>query len=342
MKDKSEIRLNLATREWVIFAPERRKRPKDFDKSAAGGKIPEYDPDCPFCPGNEDKLPEIISEIADSSGWHTRVVPNKFPALERHYSSERYSRGIYTGMQGFGTHEVLIETPRHNGFPAALSQREMEYIIEMYHRRYCEVLSDTRFQMCIIFKNHGPAAGTSLEHPHSQLIGLGIVPRHIRTRENEAQRFYDIYNKCVFCHLMESELSHERRIVYENESFVGYIPYAADVPYQITIMPRRHRADFGNSSERERKDMAIALQNLLGRLHSKLNDPDYNLVLHSAPRYKEGEPHLHWYMEISPRITTKAGFELGTGLSINPTLPELDADFLNNIDNNIGNDNDKA
>jgi UDPglucose--hexose-1-phosphate uridylyltransferase len=152
--------------------------------------------------------------------------------------------------------------------------------------------------------------------------------------ENEAQRHFDNYNKCVFCQIMEFERTMRTRVIYENDSFVAYVPYAAEVPFQITLMPIRHRADFGNTDPKERDDLALALVNVLGRLRSKLGDPDYNYVLHSAPRFKEGEPHLHWHMEIRPRITTKAGFELGAGISINPSLPEDDADLLNQIGEN--------
>jgi UDPglucose--hexose-1-phosphate uridylyltransferase len=166
-----------------------------------------------------------------------------------------------------------------------------------------------------------------------------MVPRYIRWREEEAQRYFDEWGRCVFCDILNFEMEDRRRVILENDSFIAFIPYAAEVPFEIWIMPKGHRADFGNISGAEKTDLAPALRYCLARLHDKLGDPDYNYVINTSARYRADEPQLHWYLQILPRLTTRAGFEIGSGININPSLPERDADFL--IDNQTSTPQDK-
>ena len=328
---ESEIRQNKATREWVVFAPSRGKRPHDFkQKKREGNGLPDFDRDCPFCPGHEEALGSIIMALhgPECDSWQTRVVPNKFPALTPHGNTDRQGKGIYMTMNAYGRHEVIIESPKHNHQIALMSVQEVETIIETYHQRYVHLMKQHENMMTILFRNHGARAGTSLIHPHSQIIVTGMVPQYIRKREEEAQRHFDEHGHCVYCDILKFESRDRRRVILENGSFLAFIPFAADVPFEIWIMPLKHQADFGHISDAEKTDMAAALQSVLSRLHRKLNDPDYNYVITTAARYRAGEPQLHWYLQISPRLTTRAGFEIGSGISINPSLPEQDAEFL--------------
>jgi UDPglucose--hexose-1-phosphate uridylyltransferase len=232
-------------------------------------------------------------------------------------------------MPGYGQHEVIIESPDHDQDLATMSIEEVETVIETYHKRYVSLMQVHKNMMAIIFRNHGMKAGASLSHPHSQMIVTGMVPQNIRVREQEAQRYYDQWQRCVYCDILEFEQHHRRRVIAENESFLAFIPFAADVPFETWIMPKEHEADFGSISAIEKSHFALILKNVLTRLYDKLSDPDYNYVINTAARYKAEEPQIHWYCQISPRLTTPAGFELGSGISINPSLPEIDADFLN-------------
>jgi UDPglucose--hexose-1-phosphate uridylyltransferase len=209
-----------------------------------------------------------------------------------------------------------------------MSIEEVEIIIETYHKRYMDLMLVHENLMAIIFRNHGMQAGASLSHPHSQIIVTGMVPRHIRWREQEAQQYYDEWARCVYCDILEFETSNRRRVIEENQSFLAFVPFAAEVPFEVWIMPKNHQADFGSISDQEKGDFALMLKNILTKLYEKLNDPDYNYVINTAARYKAEEPQIHWYCQIQPRLTTQAGFELGAGISINPSLPETDADFL--------------
>lgn len=330
MLEHGEIRQDKATRQWVIYAPARRKRPKDFKQAAPSmASLPEHSHQCPFCPGNEAALPPVLFEtVRQQGGWQTRVVPNKFPALDPRGRVARRKSGIFITMEGFGHHEVVIETPLHNRDLSTMPPGEVASVIETYHRRYTDLLRKDGIMMAIIFRNHGERAGTSLIHPHSQIIATGIVPNSIRWREEEAQRYYDEWGTCVFCDILEYELRDGARIIHQNGSFVTFVPFAAEVPFETWVMPRRHGADFEAIADQEKDDLAGALTHALGRLREALQDPDYNYVLNTWARYRANEPQLHWYLQIRPRIMTPAGFEIGSGMSINPSIPEDDAAFL--------------
>jgi UDPglucose--hexose-1-phosphate uridylyltransferase len=329
---QSEVRQNKATREWVIFSPARGKRPHDFKRTGEQREaLPAFDKACPFCPGNDHMLGPILLETVGQAHnpWQTRIIANKFPAVTPHREGGRFQTGLYMAMPGYGRHEVIIENPQHNRQVALMTAPEVEAVIETYHRRYSDLMDDHQNMMTLIFRNHGPRAGTSLIHPHSQLISTSMVPRFIRQREEEAERYFDQWGRCVFCDILAYELKHQHRVVLENPSFGVFVPFAADVPFETWVVPKRHQSDFGQISDKEKTDLASALLDILSRLYHKLNDPDYNYVVNTSPRYRAAEPQLHWYLQIRPRLTTQAGFEIGSGISINPSLPEKDANFLN-------------
>lgn len=327
----NEIRQNKATKQWVIYASTRRMRPHDFRQPQKEESLLTLDKNCPFCPGNEKMLPNIIMQLPNNEKdkWQIRLVPNKFPALITSGDTYRNSRDIYLVMEGYGRHEVVIESPYHNQDLAKLSEKEIGLIIETYHKRYVELIKEHENMMIIIFRNHGQRAGTSLNHPHSQLIVTGIVPHHIRWREQEAQRYFDEFGCCVYCDILVYEQKNRQRVIFENKSFLAFIPFAAEVPFEIWIIPKKHQADFGFISDEEKSDLSLALKDILSRLYIKLHDPDYNYIINTSARYKAREPQLHWYLQIWPRLTTRAGFEIGSGISINPSIPEEDAKFLN-------------
>lgn len=330
----SEIRQNKATKEWVIIAPSRGKRPLDFAQVKTDRKPePPHDPECPFCPGNEARLEPRLYEARalNSHGWQTRVVPNKYPALTPNNSVQRYAVGPYVALPGYGHHEVVIESPRHDLDLAVMPDEQLQAIIATYHQRYLTLRADPKNTLVLIFRNHGARAGASLKHPHSQVITTGMIPQHFRWREEEAERYYDEWGRCVFCDMLAFEAENRQRVVLETDKYLAFVPFAAEVPFEIWIMPKRHQPDFAHSSETERMELADAMRNILGRLYAKLNDPDYNYVINTYNR-PDNEAHVHWYLRIRPRLVTRAGFEIGTGIRINPSLPEADAALLNDHD----------
>ncbi|MGK7930667.1 MAG: galactose-1-phosphate uridylyltransferase [Microcystaceae cyanobacterium] len=328
----SQIRLNMVTGEWVIYAPRRGKRPHDLDQSLVKSDNPaQNEQDCPFCQHNQQVLSKtLIEEIPDKTGesWQIRVIENGYPALTPHKDTERISCGFYLKTAAYGRQEVIIESPNHYATLDTLPVSEVEQVIEAYHRRYLKLMEDPLIKMVIIFRNQGKKAGASLRHPHSQLIASSVVPRNRRWQDEEAQRYFDCWDRCLYCDILGAELQAKERLVAENDSFVAFVPYAAEVSYEVWIVPKRHQADFGDIQPEEKKAFAAILRHILRRIAKKLGNPDYNYVINSAVRYKSEEPQLHWYCQIIPRIGTPAGFELGSRMSINPSLPEENAEFL--------------
>ncbi len=291
--------------------------------------VPAFDAHCPFCPGNEDFLPEVIVEFGGKDSPRAlKVVRNKYPALTPDGRLERSRQGIYLRMEGCGYHEVVIETPVHNRQIPFMSGEEMEMVIEAYHRRYLDLMEDGRIMLIGIFRNYGPRAGASLIHPHSQIIATSLVPGHIREQEYRAERYFDEHGRCMLCDMLEEELSARARVVHESPSFVCFVPYAAFQPFEVLIVPRVHRAHFGEISEQEKTDLAACLKGVIGLQCSALGDPDYNYVIHSSAKFRSGEPQAHWFLKHRPRLSIPAGFEMGSGMSISTSLPEEDATYL--------------
>lgn len=333
-----EFRQNLATKEWIIIASERQKRPHDFVKLRPPmHQLPAIDPGCPFCPGHEAETPEPIADFppgTGAGGWQVRVIPNKFPALipdgdECSACSTR--EGPYLKRKGVGHHEVVVETPRHNQDLPMLSEEHMERVMLMYHLRYNALAESPSTELVVLFRNHGERAGTSIIHPHSQIVASSIVPFHVRNKLYEGQRYFDAYNRCVYCDIIDHELRDGLRVVMANEHFVAITPYASSVPYEIWLLPRHHHATFGTVEEDELRDLAHVLRNLLARLWRLLDDPDYNFVIDTAPEHMAAVPFYHWHLEIYPRLTTRAGFEIGSGIGINIVEPEQAAASLRGV-----------
>lgn len=329
----SEIRQNLVTKDWVIIATERAKRPEDFKKTGKTKEVlPEYDKKCPFCPGNEAAMsPEETLRIDKNGKWQVRIVPNKFPALSKTGERVRQIDGIKRRLTGVGLHEVVIETPLHNMTTALLPAENIRSIIEAYRQRYNEMIQDNRIEMIIVFKNHGPAAGTSLIHPHSQIVATPVVPTQVRERFISTQKYFDENLECVFCKILSEELKEGTRIVLETKHFVAFIPYAALSPFHCWIYPRRHCSSFGDITDEEISDLTVNLKTTLMKYYYGLDDPDFNFVIRSSPTDMKKLDFFHWYISVIPRITKTAGFELGSGMFINSSLPENDAKFLREV-----------
>ncbi len=326
----AELRQNLATREWVIIANERAHRPNAY--AEAPGRLrtherPEYESVCPFCLGNEELDLEVCRD-APTGLWGTRVVRNKYPALDLESTLTRRFNGVERSMAGVGYHEVLVEHPFHNATLALMTDEEIRAVLEMYLRRGREIAADSRVEQIVFFKNHGERAGASLFHAHSQIVGLPIVPGDIRHRIEEARRFFDDTGRCVFCTMLDDELSRGQRLIAVNEHFAAFILYASSSPFHIWIMPRVHQTSFLALEQPALTHLGPLLRDVLFRLYAHLNDPDYNMIIRSTPTREPENGYFHWYMAIVPRLSRSAGLELGSGIWINPSLPEQCADYL--------------
>ena len=320
----TELRLDATIRNWVIVAPERSKRPDAFRR----GQHPRGEPNdtCPFCAGREAETPpELFRLPDDDGGWRLRVVPNKFAALSGDGSRDQTANGLgFTSMPGTGSHEVVIESPRHDWDISTADEREVQDVLTAYRARHLALRAPPA-SMVVIFRNHGAGAGTSLPHPHSQIVASHVVPLLVRHRFDVAMQHYDDTGNCLYMEILHRELADGRRIVTQNEGFVAFQPFAAAAPFETWIMPRTHRASFADTTDDELAHLAPLLRDVLGALRGLLNDPDYNYVINSAPPGDEDRPYFLWHLQIVPRLTTPAGFELGSGISVNPSSPELTA-----------------
>jgi UDPglucose--hexose-1-phosphate uridylyltransferase len=326
-----ELRQNRFTKEWVIIATERAKRPEELAVHRDAKPLPHYSEKCPFCPGNEKLAPPEILRLPDNGGWQVRVVPNKFAALSREGEPKWKIEQSRRVINGVGIHDVIVETPDHALTTALLPQKHVEQIVRAYVQRYQDASNDPRVAHVTIFKNHGPAAGTSLEHPHSQMIATPVISSQVRGRLHEALRHYDEFGECIFCQVIQEELEQRTRIVLTSEHFVAMMPYASPTPFCMHIYPRRHAASFGSIRDDEMQDLAFVLRTLLGKLYVGLENPDFNYTVRSAPHENDGVKYYHWYLSVIPRLTRVAGFELGSGMFINTVLPEAAAEFLRNV-----------
>ena len=342
----TQYRQDLITGRWVIVAKERARRPAAFLSEEASDQSPLYRPEyvenCPFCYGNEEETPpeEVVWREEDTlknagptclTRWKVRVVPNKFPAVEPHNHPEMFSAlpgFLYRGMPGFGVHEVIIETPLHNRHPGDLTRHQTELILEAYLHRLRFHAHNPNLKYVQLFRNHLREAGASLEHPHSQMVGLPFLPGEIQREMDGSYRFFLREGRCPYCSLIQEELSCGERIVYQAENFVALVPYAARVPFETWILPRRHRSAFSQLLAEEIGELAEVFQKVLGGMARSLNHPPYNLFLHTAPLREDELPGYHWHLEILPRLANLAGFEMGSGVYINVTPPEEAAAYL--------------
>ena len=326
-----EFRFNILTREWVIIATERAKRPMEFAQTAPRLNLPSYDKKCPFCPGNEHMTSAEVDRIESAPGiWQTRAFKNKFPALDESLQPNESGDFLRPRIDGFGIHEVIVDSPKHNKGITDLPQPGVEKIIESYLRRYRVHAQDPRVKQIIIFKNNGEKAGSSLIHPHSQLIATPIVSSQVQERIRVTQEYRAEHHKCLICEMIRQEIALNQRIIYQNKHFVSFLPYAALSSFHTWIFPLDHHAHFGNITDEIIPDLADILYYVIKSHEKLLNRPDYNFVIRTAPIGLPNEDY-HWYISIIPRLTKTAGFEIGSNIYINGSLPELNALELRNV-----------
>ncbi len=325
-----ELRRDPIIGRWVIIASERGNRPYDFviekDKTKGGF--------CPLCPGHEHTTPpEVLvygrpDHNPNGPGWQLRVVPNKFPALIIEGDLDKRGEGIYDKMNGIGAHEVIIESPNHHETLAKMKIDQLVLVFRAYKDRLIDLARDTRFQYIIVFKNFGKAAGASLEHSHSQLIALPIVPQIIQEELDGCIRYFDYKERCVFCDIIRQERSQDIRLVDENEDFITICPFAPRSPFEMWVLPKRHQSRFISMDDGQLHQLARLFSSTMKKLEKVLPNVPYNFMLHTAPLKDSHLEHYHWHIEIMPKVNTVAGFEWGTGFHINTVPPEEAASIL--------------
>ncbi|MGE0426342.1 MAG: DUF4931 domain-containing protein [Reyranellaceae bacterium] len=327
----SEYRQDPHSGGWVLVAPERGNRPGKRDWAHAQPDVGWHDATCPFCAGQEALLPEILEEMpaSDPPGWLTRVVPNKFPALavDAETSGARDASGGRLEA-GFGRHDVIVESARHDGDFANFTDVELDAVLRTYRARYVALAAQPRTRHVVLFRNRGRRAGASLSHPHAQIVAMDRLPPRVKRIAASARNHHRRYGRCATCREVEDLLAHRERLVRETPRFVLAVPYAPAGPFELVLIPRRHAASFGDADDLELHELGDLLRWAVARLDGLLETPPYNLALESIETEGRGGVSLHWRFSILPRLTNRGGFELATDLAINPSSPERDARIL--------------
>ncbi|MCG2714637.1 MAG: galactose-1-phosphate uridylyltransferase [Candidatus Omnitrophica bacterium] len=326
-----ELRRDPVVGRWVIVDTDHPNKPEDFkyEQNIIKGGL------CPFCYGNEFMTPPEISCFRDPStgantpGWQVRVVANKFPALQIEGELERRGLGIYDMSNGIGAHEVLIESPYHNKDIPELLPGEVENYLKMCCVRAADLKKDSRFKYIMVFRNYGSAAGASLEHPHTQLVALPMVPKNALEEIHGARDYFNYRERCIFCDIIRQEIQDKSRVILENKYFISFCPFVSRFPFGIMIMPKQHSGYFCHISNDEVSGLAVILKDTLAKLKKVFVNLSYNYIIHSAPINGEADvEYYHWHIEIMPKLTQVAGFEWGTGFYLDSTSPELAAQYL--------------
>jgi len=325
-----ELRQDIVTGEWVVIAADRALRPTDFSKVRAAE--PEKG-DCPFDHGRETMTPLEVVAIRpddtepDSPGWQVRVVPNKFPAFAAGERVEE-SSSMFPRRPADGSHEVIIHTPDHDKNLTTMSVEEVALVLEVYRDRYRANSGNPDIRYIHIIVNHGRESGASLEHSHSQLFGVPLVPVLVQQELAGASRYHGSKGECVFCRIVREELESGVRVVSQTDGFVALAPFAPRLPFEVWLIPRLHQESFEMISDGRLEDFAKILRDVLGRYRDKFDDPPYNYYIHTAPCDGSDYGYYHWHLEMFPKLTTLGSFELGTSMMINIATPEHTAKYL--------------
>jgi len=329
-KSLSELRFDLVSKDWVVIATGRAKRPETFAKlERFKEQVPEKD--CFFCHLETQEKP-VLEYKGDAGEWQVVVIPNKYPAFSHSDSLHERAEGPYSLMDGVGFHELVV-THDHQKSLAELPFQQVRRVIDAYQERYLELANEKFVNYVSIFHNHGREAGASVAHPHSQIIAIPLIDPDLQRSLNGSRLFFENQGECVHCQMLEWDLEDGRRIIFANKEFVVLAPFASRVAFEVRIYPREHHAYFERIKDNEKDLLAEAVQVALKKFFIGLNDSAYNFFIHTAPCDGKDYGHYHWHFEILPKTSTWAGFELGAGIEISTIEPEKAAEYLRNIAN---------
>jgi UDPglucose--hexose-1-phosphate uridylyltransferase len=326
----SHLRKDPVTQRWVVIHPGRAELPLP-NWRVSPTELPADA--CPFCPGNEAEAgSEIYAEREPGSprngpGWWVRVLAARYPILHIEGELEKAAEGMYDSMNAIGAHEILIETPEHDRHWAHLEILQLERVLRACQQRSLDLRHDARFRYLIWVKNHGLPT-RMFHHPHSHIVAAPFVPRVI---EEELKGFADHMRwkeRCVLCDMVRQEIGIGRRVILREGSMMVFVPFAPRFAHECWIVPVEHGHDFAAVRPSELRDLTRAIQGILARMLRLLNDPPYTLVLHSSPMGEFTREEYHWHLELVPHPFQVLGLEWGTGIYINPVLPEVAADRL--------------
>jgi len=340
LKFPSELRLDMVSGDWVVIATGRAKRPETFKKEKRR-RIRASKKECPFCNIKTQETATLVFSNGQKvsfknwkdlpEDWTVVSIPNKYPAFFPYPKLDRRKEnGLYEKMNAAGFHEVII-SKSHTKHIGVLPVPKVREIFDVYKHRYL-ALKDKKFVNHIsIFHNHGPEAGASIAHPHSQIITTPLIDVDLNNALSASKTYKRKEKECIYCRMNDWEMKSKERIVFENEHFLVLCPFASKTAFQVIVSPKKHRAYYENITEEELSSLAEAFQLVMNKLYKGLNNPDYNFYLHTAPCDGGKHDYYHWHWTILPKTQTWAGFEIGTRMEISTIEPEKAAEYLRNL-----------
>ncbi|MDO8654958.1 MAG: DUF4921 family protein [bacterium] len=328
-KFPSELRLDPVSHDWILIATGRARRPETFQKEKRSSE--DTASVCPFEKLDEQEKPTAVfldgKQVEQGSAWTTIAIPNKYPAFFPILSPRTRIIGPYQIMDGVGFHEVIITKDHTKDIPQ-FTLAQVKELIDAYQARYLALMPEESVNYIAIFKNKGEKAGATIIHPHSQLIATPVTAADIKRSMEGSKQHFNRYERCVHCDMIQWDLQEKQRIIFENDSFVALCPFASRVAFEVRVYPKAHLSYFEEITEEQKECFAEALGVAMQKLFKGLKDPDYNYFIHTAPADGAKYPHYHWHLEIMPKTSTWAGFEISTGIEISTIEPEEAAAFL--------------
>ncbi len=341
-KFPSELRFALVSRDWVVVATGRAKRPKNF-KREKRKKTAVPKKDCFFC-NIETQLPPILisrkgkmdifsptdhknEDVKIPKDWTIIVIPNKYPAFVRMEGLNIRKQGLHQTMNAYGAAEVVV-TRCHTKQVAEFSLEQIRELLGVYQARYAELMKERYINYVSIFHNHGEEAGASVAHPHSQIIAAPVLDPKIKRSLAGAKEYYKHYKKCAHCEMNKWDIKHRERVVFENKDFLVVCPFAPKSAFEMSITPKKHLPYFEKITDAQKRHLAEAFFAAMKKLHKGLADPPYNFFLRTAPCDGRSHDYYHWHWVIVPKTNILAGFEMSTGIEISTIRPEEAAEYL--------------
>ncbi|KKP80103.1 MAG: galactose-1-phosphate uridylyltransferase [Candidatus Moranbacteria bacterium RIFOXYA12_FULL_35_19] len=328
----SELRQDLVTGDWVVVSKIRSRRPDEFAKKEENS-TPDNPSECLFCdPEKSGQEKDVLIYNTTDGNWSLKVFPNKFPAFSRPSGGQMKHKeeGPYFWMDSVGYHEVIV-TKDHYNHIGKMEPLLVAEILDAYQSRYIDLMNKKSVNYIDIFHNHGASAGASIAHPHSQLIAIPVISPYVKGELDGAEEYHKQNKHCVYCAMVEWEREQKKRIVFENDDFLLFCPFASRANFEMWLIPKKHKPYFERITQEEKISAGMALHEAIKRLSEKLNNPDFNFYIHTSPCDGKDYPHFHWHIEILPKTNIWAGFEISTGVEIITISPEDAAEFLKNI-----------